>query len=169
MVTFITIIHVFVCLFLMLTVLLQAGKGGGMGVAFGSSTSSAVFGGRGAGSFLEKLTAGTAVVFMITSMSLAWFASQSDSARLQKITAQKAAAEKVEKKKSEDEKETREAAERAKGGAVPASPAAVPAPVETAPVDKAPAAPVEKAPAAPAEKAPAAPAEKAPAAPAPKN
>ena len=51
MVTFITIIHVFVCIFLMLVVLLQAGKGGGMGVAFGSSTSSAVFGGRGAGSF----------------------------------------------------------------------------------------------------------------------
>ena len=39
MVTLITIIHVFACLFLILVVLLQAGKGGGMGIAFGSSTS----------------------------------------------------------------------------------------------------------------------------------
>ena len=85
MVTLITIVHVFVCFFLILVVLLQAGKGGGMGIAFGSSTSSQVFGGRGAGSFLEKLTAGTAVVFMFTSITLAYFASQSDSARLQKL------------------------------------------------------------------------------------
>ena len=39
MVTLITIVHVFVCFFLILVVLLQAGKGGGMGIAFGSSTS----------------------------------------------------------------------------------------------------------------------------------
>src|SRR5262250_1873114 len=104
MVTFITIIHVFVCLFLVLVVLLQAGKGGGMGVAFGSGTSAAVFGGRGAGSFLEKLTAGTAIVCMLTSMTLAYYASQSDSARLQKITAEKQAAQKASDKKAADEK-----------------------------------------------------------------
>src|SRR5258706_11251669 len=84
MVTFITIIHVFACLFLVLVVLLQAGKGGGMGVAFGSGTSAAVFGGRGAGSFLEKLTAGTAIVFMLTSMTLAFYASRTDSSGLKK-------------------------------------------------------------------------------------
>jgi preprotein translocase subunit SecG len=49
MVTLITIVHVFVCFFLILVVLLQAGKGGGVGIAFGSATSSQVFGGRGAG------------------------------------------------------------------------------------------------------------------------
>src|SRR3954451_6910599 len=114
MVTLITIGHVFVCFFLILVVLLQAGKGGGMGIAFGSSTSSQVFGGRGAGSFLEKLTAGTAIVFMLTSMTLAYFASQSDSARLQKITAAKAAQQKVSDKKAADEKEAKEAADRAK-------------------------------------------------------
>src|SRR5260221_3854074 len=96
----VTVVHVTVCLFLVLVVLLQAGKGGGMGVAFGSSTSSAVFGGRGAGSFLEKLTAGTAIVFMLTSMSLAWYSSQTDSARLQKIAAAKAAAKKAAEDKA---------------------------------------------------------------------
>src|SRR6516225_7443896 len=120
MVTFITVIHVFVCLFLILVVLLQAGKGGGMGVAFGSATSSAVFGGRGAGSFLEKLTAGTAIIFMLTSMSLAYFASQSDSARLQKLAASKAAKQKVDDKKAADEKAQREAEERAKTTVPPA-------------------------------------------------
>src|SRR5581483_810750 len=85
MATFITVIHVIVCIFLILVVLLQAGKGGGMGLAFGSSTSAQVFGGRGAGSFLERLTAGTAIVFMLTSMSLAYIASQSESTRLQKL------------------------------------------------------------------------------------
>src|SRR2546430_11365344 len=84
MITLITIVHVMACLFLILVVLLQAGKGGGMGVAFGSGTSAAVFGGRGAGSFLEKLTAGSALVFMLTSMTLALYASRSDSSRLKK-------------------------------------------------------------------------------------
>src|SRR6185295_2491608 len=89
MVTFVTVVHVIVCIFLILVVLLQAGKGGGMGVAFGSGTSAAVFGGRGAGNFLERMTAGTAIMFMLTSMTLAYFASQSDSARLQKLAIEK--------------------------------------------------------------------------------
>src|SRR3954470_20578999 len=92
MITLITIIHVIVCIFLILVVLLQAGKGGGMGVAFGSSTSAAVFGGRGAGNFLERVTAVTAIGFMLTSMSLAYFASKNDSTRLQKLAATKKAA-----------------------------------------------------------------------------
>src|SRR5438552_3600215 len=114
MVTLITIVHVLVCLFLILVVLLQAGKGGGMGIAFGSSTSSQVFGGRGAGSFLEKLTATTAIIFMLTSMTLAWFASQSDSSRLQKIAAQRATKQKVDDQKAAEQKAQKEAAERAK-------------------------------------------------------
>ena len=94
--TLITILHVVACLFLILVVLLQAGKGGGLGVNMGASTSAAVFGGRGAGSFLEKLTAGTAIFFVLTSMSLAWNSSRVDSARLKREAdaAQKAAAEK---------------------------------------------------------------------------
>src|SRR3954471_22015981 len=130
MVTLITIIHVFVCFFLILVVLLQAGKGGGMGIAFGSSTSSQVFGGRGAGSFLEKLTAGTAIVFMFTSITLAYFASQTDSSRLQKRSAQQQSAQKAAAKKSEEERAQKEAAERAKElSSPPAAPASAPAAV----------------------------------------
>ena len=76
-------IHVLVCLFLMLVILLQAGKGGGVG-ALGGAASQQVFGGRGAGSFLERLTTATAVVFMLTSLTLSYINSQSDSVKLQK-------------------------------------------------------------------------------------
>src|SRR6266581_2005519 len=83
MVTLVTILHVLVCLFLILVVLLQAGKGGGMGLAFGGSGAQTVFGGSGAGNFLTRLTAGTAVVFMLTSLALAYFASAKESAWLE--------------------------------------------------------------------------------------
>src|SRR5688572_6849235 len=73
--TLVTIVHVICCLFLMLTVLLQSGKGGGMGAAFGGGNAGTVFGGGGASTFLKKLTAGAATVFMLTSMTLAYFSS----------------------------------------------------------------------------------------------
>ena len=66
MTTLITILHIFVCVFLILVVLLQAGKGGGMGMAFSGGSSNTVFGGSGAGNFLTRLTAITAIVFMLT-------------------------------------------------------------------------------------------------------
>lgn len=75
--TFLNIIHVFVCLFLILVVLLQQGRGGGMGGAFGGATAQ-VFGGRGAGNFMTRLTAICAAVFMITSVSLAYLSSSGD-------------------------------------------------------------------------------------------
>jgi preprotein translocase subunit SecG len=76
--TLVKILHVIVCIFLMLTVLLQAGKGGGMGAAFGGGTSmGTVFGGSGAGNFLRRLTVGAAVIFMLTSMTLAWMSTPS--------------------------------------------------------------------------------------------
>jgi preprotein translocase subunit SecG len=75
--TFLNILHVFVCLFLILVVLLQQGRGGGMGSAFGGATAQ-VFGGRGAGNVMTRLTAICAAVFMLTSMSLAWLSSAGD-------------------------------------------------------------------------------------------
>jgi preprotein translocase subunit SecG len=76
--TLVTILHVIVCIFLMLTVLLQAGKGGGMGAAFGGGSSmGTVFGGSGAGNFLRRLTVAAAIIFMLTSMTLAWMATPS--------------------------------------------------------------------------------------------
>jgi preprotein translocase subunit SecG len=77
--TFIITIHVVVSIFLILVILLQAGKGGGMGGAFGGAGSQTVFGGRGATTFLGKLTAGAAIVFMLTSVALSHVASRSSS------------------------------------------------------------------------------------------
>ncbi|MFH1278885.1 MAG: preprotein translocase subunit SecG [Candidatus Eisenbacteria bacterium] len=69
--TVLTIIHVLNCVLLIVVVLLQSSKGGGLAGAFGGGqTSSAVFGGRGAGTFLSKLTTALAVVFMLTSLTL---------------------------------------------------------------------------------------------------
>ncbi len=87
MTTFITVIHVIVCVFLMLTVLLQSGKGGGMGAAFGGGNTGTVFGGSGASQFLRRLTVGAAVIFMVSSMLLAYLASQSSEDALRAFSA----------------------------------------------------------------------------------
>ncbi|MCX7945059.1 MAG: preprotein translocase subunit SecG [Deltaproteobacteria bacterium] len=94
MVTLVTIIHVIVGIFLILVVLLQGGKGAGLGAAFGGS-SQTVFGASGASSFLAKLTAIAASLFVITSISLSYFSSKSESA-LAKYSAKKSSVGKKE-------------------------------------------------------------------------
>jgi preprotein translocase subunit SecG len=69
---FATVLHVMVCLILIVVVLLQRGKGAEIGAVFGGGASSTVFGSRGAGNFLTKLTSGAAVVFMVTSLFLSY-------------------------------------------------------------------------------------------------
>ncbi len=69
MTAMITIVHVIVCLALILIVLLQTGRGAGIGAAFGGS-SQTFFGSTGATPFLAKLTAGAAILFMVTSLAL---------------------------------------------------------------------------------------------------
>jgi preprotein translocase subunit SecG len=76
--TLLDILHIFVCGFLMLVVLIQQGKGGGMGAAFGGGATAQVFGGRGAGNLLTRATAVCAAIFMLTSVSLAYFSSSGD-------------------------------------------------------------------------------------------
>jgi len=71
-ITIITIIHLIACVFLILVVLLQTGKGAEMGAVFGGGGSSTLFGASGAGNFLTKLTTGTAIVFFLTSLTLAY-------------------------------------------------------------------------------------------------
>jgi len=71
----ITIIHVLGCIGLILTVLLQTGKGASMGAAFGGS-SQTVFGSVGATTFLAKMTTGIAILFMVTSLGLAVISSR---------------------------------------------------------------------------------------------
>lgn len=73
---FIIVIHVIVCIALILIVLLQTGKGSDMGAAFGGGASQTLFGSTGASSFLTKLTTGAAIVFMLTSLTLAYFSSR---------------------------------------------------------------------------------------------
>ena len=70
-----TIIHLFVCFFLILVVLLQTGKGADIAAAFGG-TSQTAFGARGAATLLSKLTTGSAIIFMITSFTLAMMANR---------------------------------------------------------------------------------------------
>ena len=71
MYTLMIIIHVVVCLALILIVLLQTGKGAEMGAGFGGGSNQTIFGSRGAATFLSKITTGAAVMFMLTSLSLA--------------------------------------------------------------------------------------------------
>jgi preprotein translocase subunit SecG len=80
MVIAITILHVIVSIGLILVVLLQTGKAD-MGAVFGGS-SSTIFGSSGAGNFLTRLTTGMAIVFMITSLSLGYFAGQKPSSTI---------------------------------------------------------------------------------------
>ncbi len=74
--TFLIVLHVMVCFILILVVLLQRGKGGDMGAALGGGGSNTVFGSRGAGNFLTKLTTGAAIGFMLTSLSLSYLSTQ---------------------------------------------------------------------------------------------
>ncbi len=70
--TIFVIIHIVVCVALILIVLLQTGKGASMGMSFGGGASQTLFGSSGAGTFLTKLTTGAAVIFMLTSLGLAY-------------------------------------------------------------------------------------------------
>ena len=81
MIIAITIVHVIVSIGLILVVLLQTGKGAEVGVVFGGS-SSTIFGSSGAGNFLTRLTTGMAIVFMITSLTLGYFAGKKPTATI---------------------------------------------------------------------------------------
>ncbi len=72
MYTAIVILHLIVCIFLIFIILIQSSKGAEMGAAFGGS-SQTLFGSRGAATFLSKLTTASAILFMVTSLTLAIF------------------------------------------------------------------------------------------------
>jgi preprotein translocase subunit SecG len=84
------ILHVIACVFLVFVVLLQQGKGGGMGAAFGGAATNQVFGGRGAGNILTRATAVFATIFMLTSLSLAAGSSSQDRALTARLELEKA-------------------------------------------------------------------------------
>jgi preprotein translocase subunit SecG len=72
-----TVIHVLVCLFMVVVVLLQSGKAADLAGAFGGMGSQTTFGPRGTATALSKATAVAAVLFMMTSLSLAILATRS--------------------------------------------------------------------------------------------
>lgn len=68
------VVHVIVAIVIIVAVLLQQGQGANAGAAFGSGSAGTVFGAKGAASFLSRMTAILATVFMLNSTALAWFA-----------------------------------------------------------------------------------------------
>ncbi|MBD3399874.1 MAG: preprotein translocase subunit SecG, partial [Candidatus Coatesbacteria bacterium] len=80
LVTALIVVHVLLCVGLCITVLLQAGKGGGLSGAFGGAGAQTVLGKRGAASFLAKLTRWMAIGFMLLSLGLAFIYSSASPA-----------------------------------------------------------------------------------------
>lgn len=105
MITLLTVVHVAVCLFLIVIVLLQHGKGADVGATFGGSGQS-VFGTEGPLPILNKITTSVAIIFMLTSVVLAYFSSSRSTGSVMSELAkpQAAAVQKVEEKAAKEEK-----------------------------------------------------------------
>jgi preprotein translocase subunit SecG len=71
MTVLLTLLHALICLFLIIAILLQSSKGGGLAGMFGGGGMGQVFGGRGAASFLAKVTLWLGIGFAVTSVSIA--------------------------------------------------------------------------------------------------
>ncbi len=111
MISAILIIHVIVCFFLILIVLLQTGKGADIGAAFGGTSTQTLFGSTGGNTFFNKLTIGVATVFMLTCLLLAYFSTKPGTRSIMKTrAAETAPVEDVQKKqpvaKSREKTET---------------------------------------------------------------
>jgi len=76
MIYFVTAVHILVCFFIIIVVLLQSGQSGDISAAFGGQGSQTAFGPRGAASALSKATTWSAVAFMITSITLSVYATR---------------------------------------------------------------------------------------------
>ncbi len=89
-------LHVIVCITLIMIVLLQTGKGADMGAAFGGGSSQTLFGSTGASTFLGKATTVAAVIFMLTSLTLAYISShRTEGSVMQDVQQSPAATEKA--------------------------------------------------------------------------
>jgi len=94
MTSIITVIHIIVCLFMVALVLLQHGKGADMGATFGGS-SQTVFGSDGPVPLLNKVTTGAAIIFMVTSVILAYYSAHSTRGTLMQAVKPAAVEQKV--------------------------------------------------------------------------
>jgi preprotein translocase subunit SecG len=84
MYTLVVVLHVVVSVALILIILLQTGKGADIGAVFGGGSSQTLFGSSGPTSFLSKMTAAAAVIFMLTSLFLAYFSGTRPSSSIMK-------------------------------------------------------------------------------------
>jgi len=82
MTTFLYVLHFIVCIVLIAVVLLQRGKGADLGASLGGGGANTIFGSRGAGNFLTKITTGSAIVFMGTSLTLSYLGTKSGDVQL---------------------------------------------------------------------------------------
>ena len=105
MITLITVVHVAICLFLIAIILLQHGKGADVGATFGGSGQS-LFGSEGPLPLMNKITTTVAILFMLTSVTLAYFSSSksTESVMSELVTPKATVVEKVEEKGSKEEK-----------------------------------------------------------------
>ena len=93
--TLILVAHVVIAVALIALVLLQQGKGADAGAAFGSGASATMFGSRGSASFLSRTTAALATAFFLTSLTLAYFATQTSAPKsvVERVQAEQPAAD----------------------------------------------------------------------------
>jgi preprotein translocase subunit SecG len=141
----ITLVYYAVCLILIVIVLLQHGKGADIGVSLGGGGSNTVFGARGAGNFLTKLTTGSAILFMVLAFSLARCTSETTSTDLLSAPATPA---------SEAPKEAAPPATAPESAAPPSEPGGTPSGFEAVEPPKPSEAPAQPAPPAPPAKPP---------------
>ena len=80
--TFLYTLHFIVCFVLIGVVLLQRGKGADLGAALGGGGANTIFGSRGAGNFLSRITTASAAIFMCTSLSLSYLGYKSADVQL---------------------------------------------------------------------------------------
>ena len=73
-----TVLHVAACLFLVMVILIQPGRSGGLSGALGGAGATQIFGGRGAGNLLTRVSWTTATIFFLTSVTLAYLSSSKD-------------------------------------------------------------------------------------------
>ena len=100
--TLLIIVHVLVCLFLVGIVLLQHGKGADIGASFGGSSQS-LFGTEGPLPLLNKITTAVAVIFMVTSVSLAYISAHNSTGSVMESLTKEQAATAVETKQETTE------------------------------------------------------------------
>ena len=76
MIIAVTVLHILICVFLIIVVLLQSGRGADVAAAFGGMGSQTAFGPRGSATVLTRATTWSAILFMITSITLSIIASR---------------------------------------------------------------------------------------------